>query len=185
MHTIPLKKLIDKATPAKKGGPPRQPRYVVALKRRAPSFTFVAIVITVIVALFGIAGQFLFELYGLTDQPVIGVHKYVPASWQRVPQQPVSAGLLTEAIAGVRGEGKAVILDGKDGEVKVDAHDVEQHGDAKLWDELPEYQQDAWKEKLKEAGHWGEDMGETILKSLFFGEVAGLVQGVLLEGKNV
>ena len=178
VHNLPLEKLLDRAATVRKGGPPIKSRYVLALKPPGPSFTTVVVAIAVFVTFVGLLAQFFLEIRDIS-QPVIGAHRYAPVSWQRTPRVPVSAGLLTEAIAGVTGAGgKSVVLDAEDG-VKVDAHDAEQHGAAKPWDELAAHQRDAWKAKLKEAGHWGEDMGETILQSLFFGEIAGLMENVV------
>ncbi len=179
VHTLPLKKFYDKATPARKGGPPRQPRYIVALKIQGPSPAAVVIALSVAMALMALLAQFFFELKGIS-QPVIGAHKIVPASWVRPIREAPPTGFLSEAVAGIAGgDARIVVLDGEDGAVKVDAHDAEQHGDAKKWEELPKIQKDAWKARLKHAGHWGEEMGETILKSVFFGEIAGLVEGIV------
>ncbi len=46
---------------------------------------------------------------------------------------------------------------------------------AKRWDDLAEPEKEYWREKLTEAGHWVAHEGETVLKSVFFGEVAGAV----------
>ncbi|KAH8894856.1 hypothetical protein GQ53DRAFT_67408 [Thozetella sp. PMI_491] len=178
VHTIPLKKLLDKAPATKKGGPPRHARYVVALKIQGTNPAAVLITLAVAIAIMGILAQLFFELKGIS-RPIIGAHKIAPASWVR-PIREAPAGILTEAVAGVIGnDAKVVVLDRGDGAIKVDVHDEDQHGEAMNWEELPKIQKEAWKEKLKEAGHWGEEMGETILKSLFFGEIAGLVEGVV------
>ncbi|RDW70050.1 hypothetical protein BP5796_08447 [Coleophoma crateriformis] len=78
------------------------------------------------------------------------------------------------------GEDGVIYLQGKEQEVK--AHVLEaSHAatalpkGAKSWDELAHGQKEAWKGKLKEAGHWAEGMGETIFKGVLFGELAGAV----------
>lgn len=57
--------------------------------------------------------------------------------------------------------------------------------DAKHWHELEEHQKASWREKLKAAGHWVEDEGETIFKGILFSEYAGMMgqaaAGVLRE----
>lgn len=60
---------------------------------------------------------------------------------------------------------------------------LKKHTEAKKWDELSKEDQLRWKEKLQDAGIWAVEEGETILKSIFFGQIGGLVgqvaQGVL------
>ncbi|KAF1920915.1 hypothetical protein BDU57DRAFT_465811 [Ampelomyces quisqualis] len=60
---------------------------------------------------------------------------------------------------------------------------LEKHTDAKRWDDLSKEDQLLWKKKLGDAGMWAVEEGETILKSIFFGQIGGLVgqvaQGVL------
>lgn len=75
-----------------------------------------------------------------------------------------------------------------DGQLQTEVHDgheavLKKHTEAKRWDELSKEEQHLWKEKLSDAGMWAVGEGETILKSIFFGQVGGLVgqvaQGVL------
>lgn len=47
--------------------------------------------------------------------------------------------------------------------------------EARKWEDLSEKQQKRWKDRLTEAGQWSADYGETILKGVFFSEVAGAV----------
>jgi len=60
---------------------------------------------------------------------------------------------------------------------------LKKHVEARRWDELSKEEQTAWKSKLTDAGMWAVGEGETILKSIFFGQIGGLVgqvaQGVL------
>ncbi|KAK3333984.1 hypothetical protein B0T19DRAFT_383060 [Cercophora scortea] len=74
------------------------------------------------------------------------------------------------------GEGEG---NGKEGGVRVEKHEEGKEGDetpkGRAWEELPDAQKEAWREKLKKAGHWGEEMGETIFKGVLFGEIGGLV----------
>jgi prolactin regulatory element-binding protein len=60
---------------------------------------------------------------------------------------------------------------------------LKKHTEAKKWDDLSKEDQLRWKEKLQDAGVWTIQEGETILKSIFFGQIGGLVgqvaQGVL------
>jgi prolactin regulatory element-binding protein len=75
-----------------------------------------------------------------------------------------------------------------DGALSTEVHDdheavLKKHDAAKKWDDLSAEDQLAWKTKLTDAGMWAVDEGETILKSIFFGQIGGLVgqvaQGVL------
>ncbi|KAG9239361.1 hypothetical protein BJ875DRAFT_391358 [Amylocarpus encephaloides] len=43
------------------------------------------------------------------------------------------------------------------------------------WDEMTREQREKWLAKLKDAGYWAEDMGETILKGIVFGTLGGMV----------
>jgi prolactin regulatory element-binding protein len=75
-----------------------------------------------------------------------------------------------------------------DGKLSTEVHEgheamLKKHTEAKRWDELSKEDQVLWKKKLSDAGMWAVDEGETILKSIFFGQIGGLVgqvaQGVL------
>ncbi|PVH72643.1 hypothetical protein DL98DRAFT_563489 [Cadophora sp. DSE1049] len=65
--------------------------------------------------------------------------------------------------------------------VETHVHDEEKHGkhDAKTWDELPKEQKEGWKKRLSDAGHWAEEMGESVLKGVLFSELAGVVGGAV------
>jgi prolactin regulatory element-binding protein len=52
---------------------------------------------------------------------------------------------------------------------------LKQDADAKKWEELSPHQQQRWRQRLVDAGQWSTDYGETILKGVFFSEVAGAV----------
>jgi hypothetical protein len=60
---------------------------------------------------------------------------------------------------------------------------LKKHAQAKKWEDLSKEERTLWKQKLSDAGMWAVGEGETILKSIFFGQVGGLVgqvaQGVL------
>jgi len=63
------------------------------------------------------------------------------------------------------------------GDVKLWVYNEKVHGPhgGKTWEQLGHKQKEAWKQKLKSAGHWAEDMGETLLKGVVFGELGGAV----------
>lgn len=59
---------------------------------------------------------------------------------------------------------------------EVDHHkDIHADPNAKKWDDLTKKQQDSWKHRLVKAGQWTTDEGETVLKGIFFSEVAGAI----------
>jgi hypothetical protein len=69
-------------------------------------------------------------------------------------------------------------------EVHASSEDViKKHTEAKTWEELSHAERKRWKDKLIDAGMWTVEEGETILKSIFFGQMGGLVgqvaQGVM------
>jgi hypothetical protein len=202
VHTIPLRRL---STASKiPGAPPRPARYVVALKSRGPSPNSLIIFTAVICVLLGALMQGVLEVKGLTA-PRIGARHYVPARWveplpsalsgdfKESSQLGTNAPFLAEFLAeqklsvGSKGEGdgaKVVLTADDEAEydgVKVDAHDEERHVGAKSWDELPVGQKRAWRERLKRAGHWGEEMGETIFKGVLFAEIGGAI-GQMVAG---
>jgi prolactin regulatory element-binding protein len=52
---------------------------------------------------------------------------------------------------------------------------LKQDAQAKKWEEMSKSERERWKERLVKAGAWSADYGETILKGIFFSEVAGAV----------
>ncbi|KAK6611100.1 hypothetical protein H4I96_02698 [Botrytis cinerea] len=50
--------------------------------------------------------------------------------------------------------------------IKAVFHDEEKH-EGKSWDELTAPQKENWKRKLKDAGHWAEEMGEKVSRGWF------------------
>ncbi|CAG8961979.1 hypothetical protein HYFRA_00014024 [Hymenoscyphus fraxineus] len=57
---------------------------------------------------------------------------------------------------------------------KAHIHDEELHSGSS-WEEMTHEQKEKWLAKLKKAGYWAEDMGETILKGVVFGTLGGMV----------
>lgn len=62
-------------------------------------------------------------------------------------------------------------------EIKADLHDEAVDGPhgGKTWDELSGKEKEKWMQKLKDAGHWAEDFGETIFKGVLFGGIGGAI----------
>lgn len=188
LHSIPLRR---------EGGPaPRPSHYVVAVKSQAPTLTSWLIFSAVGFALIGAILQGFLEIKGLTPS-VIGARHVAPTGWVR-PLHPAvrpawhgdedlavkepeevatttgNGGLLTDLLMGQIAKGGGRVVISPDGEVKIDEHDAETGG-AKEWEELPPVQKVAWKKALSKAGRWSEEMGETVLKGVLFGEIGGAI----------
>jgi len=61
--------------------------------------------------------------------------------------------------------------------VNAQLHDREKEG--KEWEELSENQRQLWKRRLSDAGHWAEELPETLFKGVLFGELAGAIGGAV------
>ena len=81
---------------------------------------------------------------------------------------------------------KAIIVrDEGAGEISTELHhDAEliKEEALKKWEELRESQKKGWKRKLKDAGHWAENQGESVLKGILFSQLAGVVDGFVRGG---
>ncbi|KAK3375144.1 hypothetical protein B0H63DRAFT_481954 [Podospora didyma] len=201
VHSIPLKKLKEKSASARRGaGPPRTPRYVVALKSHGPSAAGLLFFTMFFGLLVCLVAQGLLEIKGLSG-PVVYAKSYTPARWHAdwkrrhpaetatavipPPSEETTPAFLADYLAGnqLSAEDKVVLLsvDEAGSGVKLDKHNSEQHGLAHEWDALPPAQKNAWKRALKKAGHWGEETGEAIFKGILFGEIGGAV-GQMVAG---
>ncbi|KAF7554752.1 hypothetical protein G7046_g6723 [Stylonectria norvegica] len=195
VHSIPLRKNIEKA-PRNRNAPPRPVRYVVAMKSHGMSNRPLAITLGVLFLLIAVIGQSILEMYG-NSRPILHVQQLLP-SWHRTLRSPdyqPQAFLNKEFLSNLGADktlqpGETLVVwqddatptaaadaDSEDGSPKIqlDVHDEDAHGPAKPWDELGEKQQQAWKEKLKEAGTWTHNMGESVFQGILFGEMAGAV----------
>lgn len=65
--------------------------------------------------------------------------------------------------------------------IKAVLHDENVHNEGKYWDELTAPQKENWKRRLKDAGHWVEELGEKVFKGVVFAELGGVVGGVVAE----
>jgi prolactin regulatory element-binding protein len=73
-----------------------------------------------------------------------------------------------------------------DGTLSTEVHEgdeavLKRHATAKRWGDLSKEERKLWKEKLSDAGMWAVGEGETILKSIFFGQIGGMI-GQVAEG---
>lgn len=183
VQSIPLKKFTDRSGKVRRGGPPRQPRYVTALQAKGPSPTGMLLFFAAVALVFSILVQGILEVRGLS-QPTVGGHKWLPSSIHAVPATPPTAhaGFLARLLEGnnlAQHRDGIVLLDSEiPGELKVDTtHD----GSARSWDELAPEQKTLWKQRLQKTGHWAEDMGTIVFKGILFGELAGVV-GAMVGG---
>ena len=54
-------------------------------------------------------------------------------------------------------------------------NDITENESMRKWEDLQEHEQDRWRKRLTDTGHWTAKQGEKVLKGLFFGELAGAV----------
>jgi hypothetical protein len=197
VHTIALKKVIDKATTAKRPGPPRQPRYVVGLKSQRPSGANLLAIIATGFAIIAILLQSALEISGLVPSR-LGASRALPASWSRPyvplnpgPVKPHGGALLSLLETHKDGllkaeEGKPprrmllrdddlTRVEGQAPRLQIVIHNGDEDEGGKEWDDLSPKQQARWKRKLKSAGHWTEEHGEGIFRDILFAEIAGAV----------
>ncbi|KAL9625356.1 MAG: hypothetical protein Q9160_000419 [Pyrenula sp. 1 TL-2023] len=90
-----------------------------------------------------------------------------------VRQDPSTGNLETE----VRPAQEIDTVNGQEKIVKADTNG--NPSTVRKWEDLSADERAGWRTKLKEAGQWAEGQGEAVLKGVFFGELAGLVGGVV------
>lgn len=244
VHAIPLRKLPSSAgtapstaAAAAAAAALTPPRYVVALKSKAPSGKGLIAISVLIITIAMICAQGLLEIMGFAH-PFLGVREIVPITWLHplppiyaagdrlarhqaevaaaeaaeggwivddgvpvaavvnekethddfgaIPElHPVAAFLSTggaQAATQDEAAGQQVLFmrgEGADHTIEVVNHDEAEHGAAVKWDDLNAAQQASWRERLANAGHWTEAMGETVLRGVLFGEMAGIVGAVV------
>jgi len=200
VHSIPIKKYVNKAATTKAGRPPRASRYIVALKSKAESPVTVITLVSAIFLIIILTGQVLLEAKGIVE-PRLGARNYLPASWtvplRKVPriQEPAGEAEKKKTVENLLSEydaqdsQKLVVKHddlgaiGPDGlpALHVGVHDEEIHGPATSWEKLEKKDQDLWKDRLKKSGHWVEEMGENIFKGVLFGEIGGAIGNIVGE----
>lgn len=168
----------------------KQARYV-AYDRQSDTlgrFSLVAIVLVVFLSISLQVGLEYFNISadrtGITSNllPLLQQHENEPmtqaptatAMTQEVPK----VGKLSELPDDM--EGLVMIRDSRDNVIVDVAPEGEIGG--KRWHEMEEHEKARWREKLTDAGHWAADEGETILKSLIFGQIAGFVGQAVAGG---
>lgn len=204
VHTLPLFPVPLSV----KRGQSKTPRYVVALPSSAATFGLVTVISFVAIALVSILLQGILEVRGAV-RPFLNATNYIPVDWQPLlakpyvvpgefskpavgsPDAPPSSvdepASLHSLIESLKSEEDSVIVfhDTSDPADGVKAAIFGKHDDGpphvKTWEDLTPQEKEAWKKKLKDAGHWAEELGETIFKSVLFGELAGMV-GQAVQG---
>lgn len=204
VHSIPLKKFVD-STPREPKSPPRQPRYVSAMKSTGPGKARRALtLVSIMVLILALAGQAVMEAYGasnlklfpfihgslsLKNDPVyiaqVKMRDEFLANIVGTEQQPLQNGqkLVIRATkqdppAPVEGQDEDNLdpaLDSPSHKIELDVHDHEIHGPGHKWDDLPAHKQYEWKQRLYDAGAWTQQMGENVFQGILFGEMAGAV----------
>ncbi|GAO13171.1 uncharacterized protein UV8b_03575 [Ustilaginoidea virens] len=186
VHSIPLRKHVDKAPPSGTStqAPPPPARYAVAMPSRGPSARPVVTSLALIVLVLAIVSQSVMEMCGAA-RPVVFGNRFLP-SWHGSLARRAAGSFehgLASSLAGgkvLRAGEKLVLLepapaDGGREAVLVDVHDAEAHGAARTWDQLRAEEKRAWKERLRDAGAWTQGMGESVFRGVLFGELAGMV----------
>lgn len=198
VHTIPL----FPVPLSMQRGQSSTPRYVVALPSKAAGWTITGIITVLTVILIGIFSQAVIELMGGKTN-LLDVHRYVPNSWQNIIQPPSLPtvhdnvipiiekasqkaseipSLLPDILSDLKADNHEAVVVIKDthqadGSVKIAVQDGKAQASAggTPWVELTPEQKAGWKKRLSDAGHWAEDMGETVLKGIVFGELGAAV----------
>jgi hypothetical protein len=186
-------------------GQSKTPRYVVALPSNKVKNLILSIFSTAFLGLVAIIIAIILDIRNGTSSNAFSarVQSYIPIPIQEAIGKPYAfpsgyqvgvkpdfaisktpdasaeiPTLLSQIVADLKG-GIVSIKDtaAEAGGVKVEVHDEGIQGPAtgKSWRELSPEQKASWKKKLSEAGHWAEDMGESILKGIVFGELGGAI----------
>ncbi|KAK2017720.1 hypothetical protein LZ32DRAFT_551125 [Colletotrichum eremochloae] len=178
VHWILLKKFTDKDVPIRKGGPPRPQRYAVALQPRKFTKSRLSVA-TFLVLLLAVLVQITLESSG-------AVRPRILPGRDAIANKPNE--FLTSLIGDVHTlqDGSSIVIredlvspthieEDSGPEFQAAAHNQEANGPAVSWEDLAPQQKELWKEKLSKAGHWTQDMGESVFKGVLFGEIAGAV----------
>ncbi|KAI1268520.1 hypothetical protein F5Y18DRAFT_233000 [Xylariaceae sp. FL1019] len=198
VHSIPIKKHSGQGSAQNKRGPPKLPRFIVALKSKGESSTVVLSVAVLMLLLVLLVGQVLLEAKDIVE-PTLGARKVLPTSWTRplrktprIREQPVEKQKTIEDLLAdvnahhtqqmvIKHDDLGVV--GPDGlpALHVGVHDGETHGPATEWQNLDKKDQDLWKKRLEKSGHYVGDMGENIFKGVLFGEIGGAIGNIVGE----
>lgn len=162
--------------------PARMPRYVVDLPAQSDAPVGAAIFMAVAMALLALFFQAYLELKGVSP-PVLGAQRFAPASWT-APLRRGPVIVPGSLLADLRGDESRRLVIREDGtvdapaisvDVMPDAEDAKSKQDEKrrTWEDLAASEKEVWRQRLKEAGHWVESLGDNVFKGVLFGELAG------------
>ncbi len=73
--------------------------------------------------------------------------------------------------------GKAIIVRDEGTALSTELHHDEEivRREAKKWEDMEDHEREGWKQKLIDLGEWAVEEGETVLKGVFFSQIAGAV----------
>lgn len=181
VHSILLKKFTDREVPLRKGGPPRPQRYAVALQPGKLTTKATIAIATVIVLILAIVLQISLESAGVVRPRLLSPSGTVANT--NTPNEFLST--LIGDVHALQGDPIVIREDAvspthpEENPVprfQAAVHDEAVYGPAVSWDDLSAQQKKLWKEKLSKAGHWTQNMGESVFKGIMFGELAGAVR---------
>ncbi|KAF6822273.1 hypothetical protein CMUS01_11146 [Colletotrichum musicola] len=181
VHSILLKRFTDRDVPLRKGGPPRPQRYAVALQPRRYTNKATITIATFIVLMLAILAQLGLESAGVVRPRILSQSTVAPSA--NVPNEFLST--LIGEVHALQGDPIVIREDAvspthpEDNPVprfQAAVHDEAVYGPAVSWEDLSDKQKKLWKEKLARAGHWTQNMGESVFKGILFGELAGAVR---------
>ncbi|KAI9894474.1 MAG: hypothetical protein M1814_003232 [Vezdaea aestivalis] len=119
------------------------------------------------------------ELLGVSNWLSPEVQSMISDRYDQMFQPPKGIQHVVAKAAGGKGPAQAVVMRlPETGEIaaELEKHaDLLKHETVKKWEELKPREQAWWKKKLSDAGQWAADEGDSVLKNVFFSEVAGLV----------
>ncbi|KAI9677412.1 MAG: hypothetical protein M1817_006366 [Caeruleum heppii] len=171
VHTLPLVKTVNKRA------------VLVAPSARKPYYLAFSVMITILLALLM---QSYFELHSqsprrfqvadlLSPQVRNMLGPAYPPPSAEFPVPSPTPPRLRDLVHEGREQAKILLVQDTEEGLATEMHHpevVESQG--KRWDELKEHEKEYWRDKLSSAGHWVAHEGETVLKGIFFSEVAGL-----------
>ncbi|KAH6687400.1 hypothetical protein F5X68DRAFT_207366 [Plectosphaerella plurivora] len=188
VHSIPLKQVSKKD---------EEPRYAVAMFAWRPGTgTLILFVLLCIIGVvlptrwivnsgaIGDAEKAWQNMDGKNSQTLVGTSTATRSPHDPTPEVLTGSEFISNLLgdfSGVGQDGPYFVHEGEAAEnadkpkIQAAVHDEGVHGPAKAWEQLSPKQKSLWKKRLSDAGHWAEDMGETVFKGIVFSEIAGVV----------